>query len=193
VRLLAILATVLVLGMIAATVWTITGSPGLVDEIPATTFVTPPTPAPTPVIISVDEGEGVKEIGDMLEDEGVIESAIQFRVLVELLGYDRLLQAGEYEFDSNTPALHVVYRMRRGIVSPLFVAVVEGWRLEEIADALDVHIEPNGVGVIVRAHHSCMGCRGVRQAGSEMVTSAMLGSMKENPETRAEFLALAGE
>ncbi|KKK75526.1 hypothetical protein LCGC14_2872830 [marine sediment metagenome] len=192
-RLLAILATVLVLGMIAATVWTITGSPGLVDEIPATTFVTPPTPAPTPVIISVDEGEGVKEIGDMLEDEGVIESAIQFRVLVELLGYDRLLQAGEYEFDSNTPALHVVYRMRRGIVSPLFVAVVEGWRLEEIADALDVHIEPNGVGVIVRAHHSCMGCRGVRQAGSEMVTSAMLGSMKENPETRAEFLALAGE
>ncbi len=63
----------------------------------------------------------------------------------------------------------------------------------EIADALEVHIEPNGVGVIVRAHHSCMGCRGVRQAGSEMVTSAMLGSMKENPETRAEFLALAGE
>ena len=123
--------------MIAATVWTITGSPGLVDEIPATPFVAPPTPAPTPVIISVDEGEGVQEIGDMLEDEGVIESAIQFRVLVELLGYDRLLQAGEYELDPNTPALDVVYRMRRGIVSSLFVTVIEGWRLEEIADALD--------------------------------------------------------
>ena len=136
-RLLAFLATALVLGMIAATVWTITGSPGLVDEIPATPFVAPPTPAPTPVIISVDEGEGVQEIGDMLEDEGVIESAIQFRVLVELLGYDRLLQAGEYELDPNTPALDVVYRMRRGIVSSLFVTVIEGWRLEEIADVLD--------------------------------------------------------
>lgn len=136
-RLLAFLATALVLGMIAATVWTITGSPGLVDEIPATPFVAPPTPAPTPVIISVDEGEGVQEIGDMLEDEGVIESAIQFRVLVELLGYDRLLQAGEYELDPNTPALDVVYRMRRGIVSSLFVTVIEGWRLGEIADALD--------------------------------------------------------
>ena len=190
-RLLAFLATVLVLGLIAATVWTITGSPGLVDEIPATPFVTPPTPAPTPVIISVDEGEGVQAIGDMLEDEGVIESAIQFRVLVELLGYDRLLQAGEYELDPNTPALNGVYRMLRGIVSSLFVTVIEGWRLEEIADALEAHIQPNGVGVIVRAHHSCMGCRGVRQAGSEMVTSAMLGSMKKNPETRAEFLALA--
>lgn len=123
--------------MIAATVWTITGSPGLVDEIPETPFATPPTPAPTSIIISVDEGEGVQEIGNMLEDEGVIESAIQFRVLVELLGYDRLLQAGEYELDPNTPALNVVYRMRRGIVSSLFVTVIEGWRLEEIADALD--------------------------------------------------------
>ena len=123
--------------MIAATVWTISGSPGLVDEVPAIPLVTPPTPAPTPVIISVDEGEGAQEIGDTLEDEGVIESAIQFRVLVELLGYDRLLQAGEYELDPNTPALNVVYRMRRGIVSSLFVTVIEGWRLDEIADALD--------------------------------------------------------
>ena len=136
-RLLASLATVLVLGMIAATVWTITGSPGLVDEVPVNSIATPPTPAPTPVIISVDEGEGAQEIGDTLEDEGVIESAIQFRVLVELLGYDRLLQAGDYELDPNTPALNVVYRMRRGIVSSLFVTVIEGWRLEEIADALD--------------------------------------------------------
>lgn len=123
--------------MIAATVWTITGSPGLVDEIPATPFATPPTPAPTPIIISVDEGEGVQEIGDTLEDEGVIESAIQFRVLVELLGYDRLLQAGEYELDPNTPALNVVYRMRNGIQLTRSVTVVEGWRLEEIAGALD--------------------------------------------------------
>ncbi len=136
-RLLAFLATALVLGMIAATAWTITGSPGLVDEIPATPFAAPPTPAPTPIIITVDEGEGAQEIGDTLEDEGVIGSAIQFRVLVELLGYDRLLQAGEYELDPNTPALDVVYRMRRGIVSSLFVTVIEGWRLEEIADALD--------------------------------------------------------
>ena len=136
-RLLALLATVVVLGMIAATVWTITGSPSLVDEVPVTSFATPPTPAPTPVIISVDEGEGAQEIGDTLEAEGVIESAIQFRVLVELMGYDRLLQAGEYELDPNTPALNVVYRMRGGIVSSLFVTVIEGWRLEEIADALD--------------------------------------------------------
>lgn len=136
-RFLPVLAVVLVLGMTAATVWTITGSPDLVDEIPPTPLATPPTPAPEPVSISVGENEAVRDIGEMLEEQGVIDSAIQFRVLAELLGYEKMLQAGEYEFDRDTPALEVVYRMRRGIVSPLFVTVVEGWRLEEIADALD--------------------------------------------------------
>ena len=136
-RFLPVLAVVLLLGMTAATVWTITGSPGLVDEIPPTPFATPPTPAPQPVSVSVGENEAARDIAEMLEEQGVIDSAIQFRVLAELLGYEGMLQAGEYEFDPDTPALEVVYRMRRGIVSPLFVTVIEGWRLEEIADALD--------------------------------------------------------
>ena len=136
-RYLPFLAVALVLIMTTATVWTITSSPGLVDDIPATPLATPATPAPTPITVTVEEGAGVREIGDELEDQGVIDSAIQFRVLVDLLGFERMLQAGEYEFDPDTPALQVVYRMRRGIVSPLFVTVVEGWRLEQIADALD--------------------------------------------------------
>ncbi len=136
-RILSIVGVVLILGMTAATVWVITGAPGLVDEVPAALPPTPPASSPTPVIISVEANEAVKDIGQMLEDQGVIDSAIQFRVLAELLGYERMLQAGEYEFDPDTPALQVVYRMRRGILSSLFVTVVEGWRLEEIADALD--------------------------------------------------------
>lgn len=62
----------------------------------------------------------------------------------------------------------------------------------QIATALQGSLQPAGVGVIVQAHHSCMGCRGVGQSGSQMVTSALLGAMLEAPETRAEFLALAG-
>jgi len=139
VRFLPVLAVVLVLAMTAAAVWTITGSPGMVDEVPPTPLAMSPTPAPEPVSVSVSvaENEAVQDIADLLEERGVIDSAIQFRVLAELLGYDRILQAGEYQFDPDTPALEVVYRMRRGILSPLFVTVIEGWRLEEIADALD--------------------------------------------------------
>jgi GTP cyclohydrolase I len=59
----------------------------------------------------------------------------------------------------------------------------------EIADALQAHLAPRGVGVIVRASHQCMTCRGVRATSAEMVTSALHGVMT-HPEVRAEFLRL---
>jgi len=61
----------------------------------------------------------------------------------------------------------------------------------QIADAIEEHLEPLGVGVLIAAHHSCMGCRGVRKPEAEMVTSALRGALREKPEARAEFLALA--
>lgn len=63
---------------------------------------------------------------------------------------------------------------------------------EQIADAITDALDPLGVGVVVRAKHSCMGCRGVRKPGAVMVTSALRGYMKERPAARAEFLALVG-
>ena len=61
----------------------------------------------------------------------------------------------------------------------------------QIAQAMEEHLSPLGVGVVVRASHSCMGCRGVRKPGAEMVTSSLSGYLKDRPEARAEFLALA--
>ncbi len=61
---------------------------------------------------------------------------------------------------------------------------------EQIANAIDEHIEPRGVGVVIRGHHSCMSCRGVRQQDSEMVTSCMLGLLREDPQARNELLTL---
>jgi GTP cyclohydrolase I len=60
----------------------------------------------------------------------------------------------------------------------------------QIAQALMEHLRPQGVGVIVKAHHSCMGCRGVRQPDAEMVTSCLLGCMKDDPKARSELLEL---
>lgn len=61
----------------------------------------------------------------------------------------------------------------------------------EIADAVESHLEARGVGVLVRAHHLCMGCRGVRQPESEMVTTAMRGAFRDDAVTREEFLRIA--
>lgn len=61
----------------------------------------------------------------------------------------------------------------------------------QVADAIEEHLDPLGVGVVIAARHSCMGCRGVRKPAAEMVTSALRGVLRTKPEARAEFLALA--
>lgn len=60
----------------------------------------------------------------------------------------------------------------------------------EIADMLQRHLDPAGVGVVIEAQHLCMQMRGVEKQHSEAVTSAMLGSFRENQATRMEFLKL---
>jgi GTP cyclohydrolase I len=62
---------------------------------------------------------------------------------------------------------------------------------EQVADAIAEHLQPKGVGVLIRAHHQCMGLRGVQQPDALMTTSALRGVMLDKPEARAEFLALA--
>ena len=60
----------------------------------------------------------------------------------------------------------------------------------QVASALMQHVRPRGVGVVIRAHHSCMGCRGVVQPDAEMVTSCMEGVLRDSPAARSELLAL---
>lgn len=59
---------------------------------------------------------------------------------------------------------------------------------EEIANSLMTALNPHGVGVIVKATHTCMEMRGVKTP-AEMMTSCLLGQFRE-PATRAEFLSL---
>ena len=63
----------------------------------------------------------------------------------------------------------------------------------EIADHLSVRLEPLGVGVVIEAEHTCMSLRGARADGARTVTARLLGQLREDPATRAEFLALTRE
>jgi GTP cyclohydrolase I len=62
---------------------------------------------------------------------------------------------------------------------------------QQIADWLQEHLDPKGVGVILEAEHMCMALRGVEKPGSTTVTSALRGVVRDDPRTREEFLALA--
>jgi GTP cyclohydrolase I len=59
----------------------------------------------------------------------------------------------------------------------------------QIAEAMNEYVDPDGVGVVVEAYHFCMMMRGVEKQSSYTTTSAMVGSFQKL-ETRTEFLNL---
>jgi GTP cyclohydrolase IA len=61
----------------------------------------------------------------------------------------------------------------------------------QIARWLDENLHPKGVGIVVQAEHTCMTTRGVGARGSTTVTSTLLGHLRDDARSRAEFLTLA--
>ena len=61
---------------------------------------------------------------------------------------------------------------------------------KEIAQTMSSITGAKGVGVIIEAQHLCMMMRGVEKQNSIMTTSVMLGLLRDDPRTRAEFLSL---
>jgi GTP cyclohydrolase I len=61
---------------------------------------------------------------------------------------------------------------------------------KQIADAIQVAIDPRGVAVVIEAKHLCMMMRGVEKQNSVMTTSSMIGIFREHISTRSEFLNL---
>jgi len=58
---------------------------------------------------------------------------------------------------------------------------------QQIAEFLDNQLHPLGVAVVVEGLHLCAVMRGVKKANARMITSALLGSFKENPAARDEL------
>ncbi len=60
----------------------------------------------------------------------------------------------------------------------------------EIADALQRHLQPRGVAVVLEADHLCTMMRGVQKSGNRTITSSMTGIFRRDPRTRGEFMSL---
>lgn len=63
----------------------------------------------------------------------------------------------------------------------------------QIANAIDKVLQPQGVGVIIKAEHHCMTARGVHKPGTDLVTSRMLGVFRDNPISRQELLSMVDD
>lgn len=58
----------------------------------------------------------------------------------------------------------------------------------QIADAIEVALQPRGTLVVIEAEHMCMSMRGVRKPGATTVTSAVRGIFRTDAATRAEAM-----
>ena len=131
------------------------------------------------------------------------------RTFEEVAGYDELVVLRDIRFVSfcehhMLPVVgkaHVGYLPTNRVVGISKLArVVKGFgrRLQiqekmtaEIAKAIHEVLEPQGVGVVIEAEHSCMTLRGVEVPGASLTTSCLLGVVRDDPRTREEFLRLA--
>ena len=128
----------------------------------------------------------------------------------ETNGYDEMVVLKDISFYSHcehhiVPIVgkaHVAYLPDRRVVGISKLAhLVEAYarRLQiqekltaQIAGKVNEILKPKGVGVVLECVHHCMTTRGIKQKGASLLTSTMLGSFREDAETRREFLALIG-
>ena len=150
----------------------------------------------------------VKAYGEWFAGYGQDPKAVLARTFSESNGYDEIILLSNIDFQSHcehhmVPIIgvaHIGYLPKDKVVGISKLArIVElyskRFQIQEkmtrqIADAIADELEPLGVAVVVEAKHHCMTTRGVRKSNVVMTTSAMYGRFRENPETRAEFLAL---
>lgn len=132
------------------------------------------------------------------------------RTFEETEGYDELIVLRDIRFESHcehhmVPIIgvaHVGYLPESRVIGISKLArVIEAFakRLQiqekltaQIANIIDEVLQPRGVAVIIEARHQCMTTRGVHKADATLVTSRMLGELRENASTRREFLSIIG-
>ena len=133
------------------------------------------------------------------------------RTFEEVAGYDEMIVLRDIEFESHcehhmAPIIgraHVGYLPDGKVVGISKLArVVETYarrfQVQEKLTAQIAHticevLNPRGVAVVVEASHECMTTRGIHKRGVSMVTSAMLGTFRDDARTRAEFLQFVGQ
>lgn len=132
------------------------------------------------------------------------------RVFEEVEGYDEMVVLRDIRFESYcehhmAPIIgkaHVGYIPTNRVVgisklARLVDAYAKRLQVQEkmtaqIANTLMSVLEPMGVAVVLEGEHHCMSTRGVHKHGVSMVTSTMLGSFRDDPRTRKEFMDIIG-
>jgi GTP cyclohydrolase IA len=134
------------------------------------------------------------ELTSFLNDEGYDELVIARDIPLQSLCEHHLLPFSGVAHIGYLPGERILGLSKLARVLELFARdlQVQERLTQQVADWLQEHLAPRGVGVVIEAEHLCMSLRGVRAPGARTVTSALHGVLRSDARSRAEFFALTG-
>lgn len=130
------------------------------------------------------------------------------RTFEEVAGYEDIVLIKDINFFSHcehhlVPIIgkaHIGYLPDRRVVGlSKLVRVVDMYarRLQtqeamtaQIADAIETHLRPLGVAVVIEAEHMCMAMRGIRLQGSTTMTTTFRGSFKNDVNSQVRLMTM---
>ena len=90
-----------------------------------------------PVMVEIPVGTAPKQIAQILKENKVIKSTFIFRLWVKMSGADKILRSGTFKLNKNISSIKAIWHLVNDSGTPTYkVTILEGWRLEEIADEL---------------------------------------------------------
>jgi GTP cyclohydrolase I len=139
-----------------------------------------------------------QDIGALLAG-AIVEDSHDGTVLVKDIDFYSLCEHHLVPFFGNCHIAYVPDKKIIGLSKIARVVEVYSRRLQvqerltnQIADALQFHLEPRGVAVLVEARHLCMSMRGVERHNAAVTTTALRGRYEKDASMRAEFFAQLG-
>lgn len=111
-------------------------SAAFVFGLPLGLFVLRPVLPRQPKIISIQPGQSFNQIAKSLEQQGIISSAFNLKILATLRGDARHIQAGDFNFAAASRPGRVLDRLIEGDTLRLRVTLPEGLTVSQIAQRL---------------------------------------------------------
>ncbi|MFJ5488927.1 GTP cyclohydrolase I FolE [Hansschlegelia beijingensis] len=130
------------------------------------------------------------------------------RVFEDVQGYDDMVVLRDIPYFSHCEhhmvpffgKAHVAYYPQNGVVGLSKIArVIDTYakRLQtqealtaQILAAIDEHLRPRGVAVMLEGEHMCMSMRGIQKQGVSTVTTQFTGVFRDEPAEQARFITL---
>jgi GTP cyclohydrolase I len=149
----------------------------------------------------------VDAYGEWFEGYDVEVADVLARTFEDVEGYDDIVMLRDIEVESHcehhmapflgkayvayAPGAKVVGISKLARVVEIFARRLQNQETltRQIADAINEHLAPQGVAVLIDARHQCMTTRGVHHRNVSTLTSSFTGVFKTDAALQARFLA----